>query len=490
MQTKRKLCKKLLVTTVMTAMFCGCLEYVEAINVANGKSHRFKILGDPNNAISDEGYRWRNSFNFNLNGDPFNPAIWQFRGCDFLNAAGAFVGFEGNGFVNRNLWAGIPVPGNMDGIHIALSNFVQGAMAAANAIGNNIQHMAAAAVTVVVRIPVGLPNAGNLEAYTEILSDSGGLAIGLAGRPAVSIPIDHATGAPNAPECDAIMGPVVGAPQLAMYYTNVKIPAICNNASAHLLNIATSVPAFGGIGLGIPTIAFGGNNHANENYTCCEGQIVARLFDTDSPVGTESLFPQIIGDIIDRVNNLYGVPEGINDANIVLIILHIHSFNDPCAKCSKVLSGLSVLMNSVAAPGLEGIIGFTPGLLNNLANGQARFLITVSSNREYTHATGQCSEAELSGRDLNVGLVMNVTTGAPINYREIAPPANALNNLAIPNGITPNGNWTFPNTVPPYVIYGRIAAGGGVNGGIPNHIGAPPPNHGNLAQVVAPGNVE
>jgi hypothetical protein len=329
--------------------------------------------------------------------------------------------------------------------------------AAAN---NRVNHMAAAAITIVIQVP-----GGNLEAYTQVISDPGGLPA--LNGPALSIPAINGGGNPDTPRCARIT-----ALGNSMYYTNAKTPN-GTNVAAHLLTTITTAVAAGGIG--IPAAALGGAGGVPApNYACCEGQIVARLFDRASPIAAGGgaaaapLFPQIIANLIAQANAIprpVPLAQPLGNENIVLVILHIHSHYDPCAKCSKVLSGLSKLMNSPAVTLPGGLVAIhasfnpllaaaagVPGLklFDNLGARNARFLIEVSSNEDYTiNDVSSC--AEFAGTDNNAANPINITLGAaPANVAHIP--------LAIPNGFTGVGaNWIFENTCPPYVVYGRVA---------------------------------
>lgn len=309
-----------------------------------------------------------------------------------------------------------------------------------------------------------------MEVYSEIIRDSAG---GLPNAPAVSIPSTGNGNNPLPAHCNAI----IGVP-LSMYYTGVKVPNAIANTRAHVENTANNL-----IGAQIPLQ--GGDGH----YTCCEGQIVSRLFDTNPPTGADPLFPQVINDLIAEANlpaHHGGVAPviQITDQHIVLVVLHIHSRFDPCAKCSKVLSGLSRQMNMTAAmrnQGMRNLLGIgnfagvpagplgvpaaipgIPNLLAHLNAGNARFLIEVSSNMPYIFngvgGIGQvCSCAELAGMDANLAAPINIPGLGAINF-DINGNIAVNNSLTIPNN---SRNWHFPLTFPPYVVYGRVTHPGG-----------------------------
>lgn len=178
------------------------------------------------------------------------------------------------------------------------------------------------------------------------------------------------------------------------------------------------------------------------------------------------LFHQILNDLITEANNHLGGETEITQANIVLVILHIHSHFDPCAKCSKVLSGLSRQMN-MPIPlrrqpmkdllstqyfvGTKERAGALTNFFARLNTGEAHFLIEVSSDMPYNFNSGRtCSCAELAGKDVNIGnKTINIRDAGVINFYHSGI-------LSIPY---PNKNWYFPITFPPYVVYGRINEG-------------------------------
>ncbi|MDR0632009.1 MAG: hypothetical protein LBF54_02110 [Holosporaceae bacterium] len=373
-------------------------------------------------------------------------------------------------------------PGNSpDRIHIILSNLSNSVAAA---IGQN--QIAAAAVTVVFRLPKGTTNPNDLVAFTKVVKDPHpGTGQLLTDAPAVAIPAIDKGGLPHSAKCTALINNALAS----MYYTNEKIPDGVG-ISNHLKNTANSflVP----------------NNALEQYYSCCEGQIIARLFDTAPPRGVPAhvgpaaaLFHAIIMDIIAQANSAYRIAEGkdvISANDIVLVVLHIHSTQDPCAKCTKVLAALSRIMNGYRPEGgsqaLNDVLRLCPAsLLNNLSAGNARFLIEVSSNREYVIAANNsatCSEAEATGLDGNATNVpINISlTGVPLfpegasaKAKDVTAPATLNNALAIPFGPGNAHNWIFPNTFPPYVVFGRITATGQV-GVVPiQHVSAGTPAH-------------
>ena len=220
---------------------------------------------------------------------------------------------------------------------------------------------------------------------------------------------------------------------------------------------------------------FGANLEA---YSCTEGQLINRIF-------SSNLFAQTVTKLANKAKETLG---GLTAANvydnIVLVTLHIHTTWDPCAKCSRLLAGVSKQMNSPEGNQTVKLSTFLntqfPGgenpqrrLINRLRNGDARFLIEVSSNEHYTiNADGadpECSHTECVGRDVNIGNQINITTGNVLGFNA----GGGNNQLAIPMGNGQPQNWYFHSSFPPYVVYKRI----GVLG---------IQIHGNIAGVPAP----
>lgn len=240
--------------------------------------------------------------------------------------------------------------------------------------------------------------------------------------------------------------------------------------------------------------------NANTDATACtEKQMIARLFEPGVPgvAGGQGLFRHIIDNLLAMANNIGG-GVAITYAHIKAVILHIHTTKDPCAKCARLLSGVSRQMNmqpstaqiaqkqtpdmtrflSAEFPATAGDFGAPHDLITNLADGNARFLIEVSSNSHY--GVNECLHAECSGNDGNENQLKVIRCGnGIIDFN--APGANLL---VIPNGAGGEGNWTFPQAAnagesfPPYVIFKRV----GVTG-----VGDALPLQGNDCPLIPPG---
>jgi hypothetical protein len=336
----------------------------------------------------------------------------------------------------------------------------------------HIENIATAVIMIVVQDPnvdagPGAPPTGYIKAFTSVLYDiavqANALIAASANLRAIPL-VGQGTGAPVALSyeyhAEAIAVAVINGP-LAMFNANPDIT------------------------------------------TCTEKQIIARLFHPGVGGGF-GLFRHIVDNLLGIANGLGG-RVAITYVNIKAVILHIHTPKDPCAKCARLFAGVSRQMNMQPNGGaaaaanqqtdamtlfLNGefpapvmvapvrVLGNPSNLIANLAVGNARFLIEVSSNGHY--GVNACLHAECSGNDGNAGQAKVITCGnGIINFNDIA-----ANLLVIPNGVGAGGNWTFPQgaaagqSFPPYVIFSRV----GVTG-----IGAALPLNGNDCPLIPTG---
>jgi hypothetical protein len=473
---------KLIVAAIIVTCFVS--DILGLGTAADHRTHFFAVPGEAPGTVqlADEGFRWRNSFNFTID---------LGGGAGAQNVAGNNWFFNNNGLIDQNGMfinpmnpgmAQIPNIGfiagtQSDDIHQSLSTIANGILNAAQPPGGfaanvpNLNHIAVAAITIVVQNP----NNAALQAYTEVVNDHIP-AVGPApeiNATAVALPIGVgsgvAGGGPNIPhpvQCNAMT-----ALGTSMYYTNTKVPgatlviggAAPANIRANVEHIANNL-----IGANIPA---NGGGIVGGDYTCCEGQIISRLFDANPPVGCQPLFPTLVNRLLGEANDPahLGGAVAITDGHIRLVVFHIHSRRDACAKCSRVLSGLSRQMNMPAAQRnnnitallnvfaagvpIHGGAAAIPALTNffvNLGNGNARFLIEMSSDLPYGINNAHCSCAELAGHDGNQGGGINIQLGAPLLFNSNGALASPYNNK----------NWTFPIRFPPYVVYARTGAGG------------------------------
>lgn len=432
-------------------------ENLVALQPGDPRSHL-----DINGNVNDEGFRWRNNFDFTINGQNINHWYFKVAGNWSKNHAGA------------------------NGIHQYLSvraNHARGVSEGLLAGQGNQQHIALATVTVVIN------NNGQFEAYS-IPVDDDFLRNGMLMRAeAVAIPAADITGTRTTN---------LTQQGISMFYGIGKIPGNAQGQmtarqtaiaiGAHVLNTVNAL-----LDTNIPAVIT--QNGMNLGYGCCEGQIISRLFDTQPPIlngnNLDPLFPRLVNDAVAGANNVGIHPNhiGITGRNIVLVVLHIHTRKDPCGKCSRMLTGLSRQMNINAnnrSPNMQLLFNtnvFTQGpiaqLTYNLGAGNARFLIELSSDTAYD-VGGTCSHAEMAGHDANTNIIAqnSIEDGisAPIN---IVIPNNAPPNaivaqhaIAVPGRVP----WNLEATFPPYVVYGRIGITRKVKkDGQPNHVVQNPP---------------
>ena len=382
---------------------------------------------------SDEGFRWRNSLNFTINGQGIHawwiaPLIWY----DDENSEFQPVPHQWY----ENNFNGNALSSNV--IHEHLSSIAWNARLLytdsyntdppAGIIHSNHQCVAAAALTVIVQDP---QHGNRLNAFSCIIADGN----------------------------DAMI-----AVSTAIRASNVNYLHKAYDTTSISRTLLTPLNQ-----------KFGANLEA---YSCTEGQLINRIF-------SSNLFAQTVTKLANKAKETLG---GLTAANvydnIVLVTLHIHTTWDPCAKCSRLLAGVSKQMNSPEGNQTVKLSTFLntqfPGgenpqrrLINRLRNGDARFLIEVSSNEHYTiNADGadpECSHTECVGRDVNIGNQINITTGNVLGFNA----GGGNNQLAIPMGNGQPQNWYFHSSFPPYVVYKRI----GVLG---------IQIHGNIAGVPAP----
>jgi hypothetical protein len=428
--------------------------------------------------LGDMGFRWRNNLDLQVHVGAGNivipPTQWWFSpitanvvpaGAPPAPVAGAAMvavaGGAGQMIVVPGLGGGPAfgvVASGYTTVHRHLSNLawdIRTQLSVAAAVPDaRIENVATAALTIIVQDPNvpaghGAPPAGHLKAFTSVVYD-------------------------------------IAAPANALMATSTNlraVPLIGHGAvalpggAAAALSYAYPAGAIAAATINGPIAKFAVNPDAS---ACTEKQIIAKLFAPGVPgiAGGLGLFRHIIDNLLGTANGL-GETAPITYANIKAVILHIHTTKDPCARCTRLFAGVSRQMNmqpNVAQvvqkqtagmtafllaefPMLAGPLGTPHNLITNLSNGNARFLVEVSSNSHY--GVSECNHAECSGNDGNAAQVKVITCGnGIINFN--APAANPLVIPNIPGAI----NWTFPQAAaagqsfPPYVIFSRIGVTG------------------------------
>jgi hypothetical protein len=389
---------------------------------------------------ADEGFRWRDGLNFRINDNQISHVNWWFAPCvRYINSDNRFIN-SAEDFYSSEMWHNITEMNlNSDTIHQHLSKIVWNARVLytnaynedppAAPINTNHQCVAAAALTIVVQDP---DHDNRLNAFSCVISHEG----------KVLVAVSTAIRASNVEYLYKAYDTVSISPTLV---TPLNQKFVANLAA----------------------------------YSCTEGQLINKIF-------SASLLPQTVTKLVNKAREaLGGLPAATVYDNIVLVTLHIHTTWDPCAKCSRLLAGISKQINSPEAIQTQQLRTFLNtqfpdgggnpqrNLITHLRNGNARFFIEVSSNEHYTiNADGdnpECSHTECVGKDEHIGNQINITTGNILNFAA----GGGNNQLAVPIGNGQANNWNFHPSFPPYVVYRRIGVPGAQI-------------HGNLAGNAAP----
>lgn len=250
---------------------------------------REHLFGEVRNCvIADEGFRWRNSFNFNINNNGVGRNIvdWMFEPVVDVDGVNLQPVRRRGRQVNLVAANGIQRQQQANYIHSHLSKIANAVQA--QTVATNI---AVAAITVVVE-----DNANQLIARSKVLSDD----------------------------------------------TNLVWIAATNDVNNEYGNYWHIIDLLGDRGIDriIQNAPHGINCHLpSRSYRCTEGQIIAKLkvCDKNSPdLGNFALLKKTVR----RLRNSIANPQ-----NIKLIILHVHTVMDPCAVCTRCLVGLSRFIN-------------------------------------------------------------------------------------------------------------------------------------------------
>lgn len=300
-------------------------------------------------------------------------------------------------------------------VHNHLSNLVWEArelLANAVAQDSRTENIATAALTIIIEYP-NVKNEVHLKAFTSVVYD-------------IAVPNNA----------------------LIAATTHLRKAVIPEGAAVHYAYQAGVIaPALNNI------IANFASNH--DDTECTEKQLIARLF-TPGMEGGPGLFRHMVANLLAQANEVVnGTP--ITYSSIKVVVLHIHTTKDPCAKCARLLAGVSRQMNMQphTAAGLDAnkqTVAMTAllnaefpiiaddhdnpsNLIDNLANGNARFLVEISSNSHY--GVNECNHAECSGNDGNLQQQKIIMcNNGRLNFAGVA-------NLVIPNGVGVD-NWHFP----------------------------------------------
>ena len=361
----------------------------------NTREHLFGTIGADGQAhvsIQDEGFRWRNTFNFNLqdhNGSPLEIANWEFDRVIQWNTKESPEIFSKLG----EDWQPNTSP-NI--IHRHLANIVHNV--------NRIHRwqcvsVSAAAVTIVVENPDKTYNA-----YSKILTNNkNNVYVAKIGGKSITQNVINYTTAVNISRLNAFLG------------SNLPV-----------------------------------------GYNCTEGQLIDNMLHA-------TRLRWNINQLLARAG------QAKHPETIKLIILHIGTSMDPCARCTRCLAGLSRRINY----GNNTDVNDNPRGLNNFNGINAKLLVEVSSGSHYLTTTteadnfarygyGLCSHTECAGHDGQEEEAINIRLrGSKISQN----PSLQAQQLFIPYGNGETG-WKFDTTFPPYIVLGRTES-------VPDEIRAP-----------------
>lgn len=202
--------------------------------------------------------------------------------------------------------------------------------------------------------------------------------------------------------------------------------------------------------------------HAKGNqYTCAEGQIIAKLF------GSKNLIKANVEDILKECN--------ISKNNIKLVVLHIHTYMDPCARCTRLLAGVSRKFLCNQDLQLEHF-GSTSELFIEVS-GNENYGHSVNSGKDsishqqmiaildknwHTFHEKKCAEGTEKWPEQLIAIgVHKAICKTCLGNNPIDIPLNIsskVNKLGIPfgDGYISHGNWSFTANFPPYIVFARI----------------------------------
>ncbi len=390
----------------------------------NTREHLFGTIDGHNQAhvsIQDEGFRWRSSFNFTINGHSILPENWWFNRVVQVNESNGLLE-PCNDFVRNIVFYD-------HGKYRSISpNFIHSHLAK---IADKVKQINGCASATTAAVTMVIENSGNYYAFSKILCNDSNQII--ATRTLTN---------------------------------NGNVNEIISYPDFTAINIRNTIET---------TLPIINSNIPNPNkYSCSEGQIVAKIKSNNF-----ELVKRIIKELLMKAKQQYG--NEINYNNIKLVVLHIGTTMDPCAICTRCLVGLSKYTNGSIDNFLRCTDPGSPdGTINN-----SKFFVEVSSNGHYATAIqynrttgmqlsddrqdnfaafgcGNCSHTECAGHDGGEANPINVS----LNFSSIA-------GLAIPYGIP--SNWVLSTTFPPYVVFGRANNAYNVDNapahcGIPNHV--------------------
>jgi hypothetical protein len=370
-----------------------------------------------NASIQNEGFRWRNSFTFTVNGQQILPQNWWFQPIvhyddvaeDFANV----VMYRNNHSANL--------------IHSHLSKTVNKVCELQTYVDlfrfptpppvNNCRSATVAAITVVIEYN------GQLYAFSKLID--------INDKPIVTI--------------------------------NLTIRQPFNGVDLFSVLDGLSVPNFVNLNCNLPP----------HGYECTEGKILSQLLDNNFV-----LLKNEIGKLLSKSKNT--ISRSINYSHIKLMTLHIGTSMDPCAICTRSLVGLSRYLNAgnnIQSLELGGAGQLDAKFLVEISS-NGHYSTSPSfypgdgmrpddQQDNFAKWCGNCSHTECAGHDGAEGMPIDIHLGG------VAYPPEPM---AVPYGSM--SNWRLPYVFPYYTVFGRMDANHNVinapaynaNCGIHNHI--------------------
>ncbi|MDR1907844.1 MAG: hypothetical protein LBQ43_03200 [Holosporales bacterium] len=224
-------------------------------------------------------------------------------------------------------------------------------------------------------------------------------------------------------------------------------------------------------------------------FQCSETAVLSVLFNEIGGTSFESRKKSGRLNISEIITNICET-QGINEKDIEVIVLHIHSIMYPCAACATTLGAVSYAMNHLGAyPCVARFLKRERRLrlsqtkrnegdsfVDRLETGQCKFLIECSSSAHfpYNYAYGEptnsgdsndksdfrdvfhkCARTEYVGHDRFENLRINVVTDSnwPKTRGRVAQ-------TFIPNWTLEGENFKFEQTFPPYCVFAEINGDG------------------------------
>ncbi len=373
----------------------------------NTREHLFGYIDQGNQAnvtIEDEGFRWRNSFNFTINGQVIPPQNWWFN----KTIDTAFIDGTEENIDSSNIDNFIFEKTNSYNNNYS-SNFIHSHLAKiADKIKqiNNCASVTTAAITIIIE------DNGNYYAFSKMLcNDSNQIIV--------------ARTLTNNRNANALIS-----------YPDIRASSIKNILQDRQPNIACNV---------------------SNQYSCSEGQLITQIKNNNF-----ELIKRIISELLAKAKQQ--CENVINYTNVKLVILHVGTTMDPCAICTRCSVGVSKCINENIDNFLRSTDQGAPA--GNMHN--AKFFVEVSTNGHYATGAqydrrrayilsndkqdnfaafgcGNCSHTECAGHDGGEAIPINISLNFP-----------SVGELAIPYGRIPQNNWALNRTFPPYVVFGRV----------------------------------